>query len=96
MDVKNADVIASLLALKAEVETQSNVPMKLTIIGGAEAHLLASELADASVGVIVSPVRSFPRTWEGRRVWVLFCLFLPTELALLTFLELRVVFPVFR
>ena len=72
---KNADIIASLVALKAEVEAQSNVPMKLTIMGGAEAHLLAPELAEANVGVIVSPVRSFPFSWEGRRMWVVFSLY---------------------
>ncbi|KAI6157316.1 hypothetical protein BKA82DRAFT_4055541 [Pisolithus tinctorius] len=67
VDAKNADIIASLLALKAEVEAQSNVPMKMTIVGGAEAHLLAQELASANVGVIIAPVRSFPFYWEGRR-----------------------------
>ncbi|KAL4080122.1 hypothetical protein V8B97DRAFT_697398 [Scleroderma yunnanense] len=68
VDCKNADVIASLLAFKAEIEAQSNVSMKLTIMGGAEAHLLAPELATADVGVIVSPVRSFPFSWEGRHI----------------------------
>ncbi|KAL4063424.1 hypothetical protein J3A83DRAFT_4090850, partial [Scleroderma citrinum] len=53
---------------KAEIEAQSNVSMKLTIMGGAEAHLLAPELATADVGVIVSPVRSFPFSWEGRHI----------------------------
>jgi len=72
---KNADIIASLVVLKAEVEAQSNVPMKLTIMGGAEAHLLAPELAEANVGVIVSPVRSFPHSWEGRRMWVVYSLY---------------------
>ncbi|KAG6332265.1 hypothetical protein ID866_6822 [Astraeus odoratus] len=67
VDAKNADVIASLLALKAQVEADSKVPMKLTIVGGAEAHLLTPELASANVGVIVAPVRSFPFYWEGRR-----------------------------
>ncbi|KAI6000811.1 hypothetical protein EDD15DRAFT_2362285 [Pisolithus albus] len=67
VDAKNADIIASLVALKAEVEAQSNVPMKMTIVGGAEAHLLAPELASANVGVIIAPVRSFPFYWEGRR-----------------------------
>lgn len=67
MDAKNADIITSLLALKAEVEAQSNVPMKMTIVGGTEAHLLAPKLANANVGVIITPVRSFPFYWEGCR-----------------------------
>ena len=82
----NADIIASLVALKAEVEAQSNVPMKLTIMGGAEAHLLAPELAEANVGVIVSPVRSFPLSWEGRRTWVVSSLY-PHGLILLIILD---------
>lgn len=44
--------------------------IKLTIIGGAESHLLANELAEADVGVIVTPPRSFPYDWDNRRMWV--------------------------
>ncbi|EIW83128.1 hypothetical protein CONPUDRAFT_164126 [Coniophora puteana RWD-64-598 SS2] len=70
VNAKSADVIASLLALKKEVENQSQTGAKvhMTIVGGAEAHLLARELAEADVGVIVTPPRSFPYTWESRRV----------------------------
>lgn len=35
--------------------------------GGQEAHLLASELAASRIGVILSPPRSFPATWDERR-----------------------------
>ena len=41
---------------------------KLTIAGGAEAHVLASELAAADVGVITIPSRPFPEIWEKRRM----------------------------
>ncbi|KIJ15978.1 hypothetical protein PAXINDRAFT_99322 [Paxillus involutus ATCC 200175] len=68
VDVKNADIIATLLKLKKEVEAASGVLMKMTLIGAAEAHLVAAELAAANVGVIVTPPRSFPFTWEGRRI----------------------------
>lgn len=68
--VKNADVIATLLKLKQEVEVISGTPIKMTLVGAGEAHLVAAELAAANVGVIVTPPRPFPYTWEGRRVSV--------------------------
>jgi len=40
----------------------------MTIIGGEEAHLLAKELAEADIGVILVPVRPFPGSWESRRM----------------------------
>ena len=49
------------------MEAFTGTPVRLTIVGGAEAHLLAPQLAKANVGVIVIPVRSFPFYWEGRR-----------------------------
>lgn len=66
--MKNADVIASLLRLKQEVDAISGTSIKMTLVGAGEAHLLAAELAAANVGVIVTPPRPFPYTWEGRRV----------------------------
>lgn len=66
----NADVIATLLALKKEVESRTGHIIKLTIMGGSEAHLLARELGDATVGVILNPVRPFPYNWEERRMLV--------------------------
>lgn len=66
----SADVIASLLALKQEVEDKAGHVIKLTILGGSEAHLLAKELSDAEVGVILNPVRPYPYNWEDRRMLV--------------------------
>ncbi|KAK7032886.1 carbohydrate esterase family 9 protein [Favolaschia claudopus] len=66
--VDNADVMASLLQLKREVEAHHNKTMKMTFIGGAEAHLLASEIASMGVGVILAPPRSYPYNWEQRRI----------------------------
>ncbi|CAK5268643.1 unnamed protein product [Mycena citricolor] len=66
--VDSADIIATLLRLKSDLETESKKPLKISIIGGAEAHLLAKELAAADVGVILSPPRSFPYNWEHRRI----------------------------
>ncbi|KAH7929866.1 composite domain of metallo-dependent hydrolase [Leucogyrophana mollusca] len=68
VEAKNADIIATLLNLKKEIEVASGAQMKMTLVRAAEAHLLAKEIAAANVGVIVTPPRSFPFTWEGRRI----------------------------
>lgn len=36
----------------------------MTVAGATEAYLLASELAEAGVGVALTRVRPFPLTWE--------------------------------
>jgi hypothetical protein len=64
----NADVIATLIELKSEVEEKTGARIRMTIAGGAEAHLLARELADASVGVVVLSARPFPGTWDSQRM----------------------------
>ncbi|KAH8822344.1 carbohydrate esterase family 9 protein [Flagelloscypha sp. PMI_526] len=68
VEADNADIIASLILLKAEVEATMLRKMRMVISGGEEAHLLARQLAEAGVGVIVSPVRSLGRKWETRRI----------------------------
>ncbi|GAA5935728.1 hypothetical protein JCM1841_003651 [Sporobolomyces salmonicolor] len=64
-----ADVLASLVKLKREIENKGGRPGKLRWIihGGQEAHLIADELAAAHIGVILSPPRSFPESWDERR-----------------------------
>ncbi|RDX49485.1 composite domain of metallo-dependent hydrolase [Lentinus brumalis] len=64
----SADIIATLITLKAEAEAKLKTSLKFTIIGGAEAHILAKELGDANIGVILSPARPFPNSWEERRI----------------------------
>ncbi|KAF9259723.1 carbohydrate esterase family 9 protein [Marasmius fiardii PR-910] len=72
--VQNADIMASLIKLKKEVEellvseNQGNQRLRITFAGAAEAHLLAPEIAQARVGVIVAPTRPFPTTWESLRI----------------------------
>lgn len=66
----NADVIAALLRVKSDVEKVIHSPkcnVRLVIVGGAEAHLVASELADAAVGVVLAPIKSFGVSWDQRR-----------------------------
>ena len=40
----------------------------MTIVRATEAHLLAKELANAEIGVIVVPSRPFPYDWQTRRM----------------------------
>ena len=67
-EVESADIIANLIALKSEVENSSGHTIRLTISGATEAHLVADALAQANVGVILKSSRSFPSSWESRRM----------------------------
>ncbi|KAJ3788928.1 hypothetical protein GGU10DRAFT_409044 [Lentinula aff. detonsa] len=66
--VHNADIMASLLQLKTEVERRSESAIRMTFAGASEAHLLAKEIGAAGVGVIIAPARSFPAFWDMRRI----------------------------
>jgi hypothetical protein len=66
--VHSADIMATLLQLKADVERKMDARMRMTFLGGAEAHLLARELVGARVGVVLTPPRTFPSNWEQRRM----------------------------
>jgi len=67
VNVASADIIASLLVLKKEVEAAKGNSIRLTLAGATEAHLLAKEIGAAGVGVIVS-TRPYPATWEAKRI----------------------------
>ncbi|KAG6891468.1 hypothetical protein C0992_006199 [Termitomyces sp. T32_za158] len=67
-EAHSADIIATLIVLKKEVEAQTGRTLKLTITGATEAHILAKELGEARVGVILNPPRPFPYFWETRRI----------------------------
>jgi len=68
IDVHSADVIASLIRLKKEIEDELDVQLKFVFAGATEAHLLAKEIAEAGAGVIIAPSRPFPHAWEQRRI----------------------------
>ncbi len=70
VEAGSADAIAILISLKKEAERLHGAGIRLTISGGAESHLLAKELSEANVGVILAPVHPFPHTWETRRAYV--------------------------
>lgn len=59
METNSADIIATVIQLKTEVEEALGHTLKVTIMGGAEAHMLATELAKANVGVLLLPPRPY-------------------------------------
>ncbi|EIW67430.1 hypothetical protein TREMEDRAFT_11883, partial [Tremella mesenterica DSM 1558] len=63
VEVNKADVMASLVRLKKEVKD-----LKMTFLGGQESWMIADQLAEEKIGVIVSPSRSFPGDWDQRRI----------------------------
>ncbi|KAH7911300.1 composite domain of metallo-dependent hydrolase [Hygrophoropsis aurantiaca] len=68
VEVQNADIIASLISLKKEFEQHTGGTLTLTLVGAAEAHLLAKEIGEAGIGVILTPARAFPGDWESKRI----------------------------
>ncbi|KAJ6491350.1 hypothetical protein C8R47DRAFT_1045160 [Mycena vitilis] len=67
VDVESADIIASVLVLKKEVEAAKGQTIRLTLTGATEGHLLAKEIGEAGVGVLVQQ-RSYPSRWEQKRL----------------------------
>ncbi|PKS06100.1 hypothetical protein jhhlp_007934 [Lomentospora prolificans] len=71
--VHSADIIASLLDMKEQVEAAiisgfgQNTTLRMVIIGGAESHLLAEDLASSNVGVVLAPMQSYAVSWDQRR-----------------------------
>lgn len=62
--------MATLISLKSEVERSLSLPapLRFTFTGASEAHLLAQELGQAGVGVVLTQPRPFPKAWETRRM----------------------------
>ncbi|KAI1796076.1 composite domain of metallo-dependent hydrolase [Ganoderma leucocontextum] len=68
IDVSNADIMATLIRLKNEVEEKRGSYMRMIFSRATEAYLLADEIARSKIGVILSPTRHFPWSWDERRV----------------------------
>ncbi|KAF9220135.1 hypothetical protein BS17DRAFT_787951 [Gyrodon lividus] len=67
VDVDSADIMAALLRLKGEYEQISGNTLQLTFAGALESHLIAKEIANAGVSVIVTQPKPYPDTWDQRR-----------------------------
>ncbi|KAK4452245.1 hypothetical protein QBC34DRAFT_42252 [Podospora aff. communis PSN243] len=65
--VHSADIIAAILKVKAAVDAVTKSSIRLVIVGGGEANVVAGELAAAKVAVILLPFLSYRLTWEERR-----------------------------
>lgn len=75
--VHSADTIAALLRVKSEVEAvikstdgllnSKSGKITIVILGGAESHLVAKEIAAADVSVVLAPLLSYCNSWDERR-----------------------------
>ncbi|KAI0643970.1 composite domain of metallo-dependent hydrolase [Trametes meyenii] len=68
VEAESADIIATIISLKHEVEREVGGRVRLTITAAREAHILATELREADIGVILTPSRPFPSSWESHRI----------------------------
>jgi hypothetical protein len=64
VNVNKADIMSHLILLNKEIGNN----LKMTFEGAHEAWILADEIAEAKIGVIISPARSFPGSWDTRRI----------------------------
>jgi hypothetical protein len=79
--VNSADIVANLIQIKADYEETTEKRLQLTFAGGAEAHLIAGEIAEAGVSVIVMRPRPYPGTWDRSRSSIVGCLLAPVPVA---------------
>ncbi|KAI9000710.1 composite domain of metallo-dependent hydrolase [Trametes punicea] len=68
VEVSSADVMATLIRLKTEVEEKRGTYMRMVFSRATEAHLLAEEISNAGISVILRPPRQFPWSWDDRRI----------------------------
>ncbi|KAJ4497806.1 hypothetical protein C8R41DRAFT_758876 [Lentinula lateritia] len=68
VEVHNADIMASLIMLRAEVDAKIGGQMRMVFVGATEAWLLAKELSRARVGVILTSLKPVAATWDQRRI----------------------------
>lgn len=71
VNVESADIMASLVEFKRDFAEQDGDFIKLTFAGASEAHLLAKEIGEAGIGVLLTHPRPFPNVWEQRRMLVI-------------------------
>lgn len=71
--VHSADLIASLLRMKAEIESikadsmLAGTAVNMIIVGGAESWMLADALFAANIGVVLAPMLPYSASWDQRR-----------------------------
>lgn len=72
--VHSADTIASIIRLKHDIEESiatlglsTTKELCIIILGGAESHLVASQLASADISVVLAPLLPYSQSWDQRR-----------------------------
>lgn len=73
--VNSADTIASIIRMKHDIEglissldSSGTKNLHIIILGGAESHLVAPELAASNISVVLAPLLPYAQTWDQRRV----------------------------
>ncbi|KAF3036127.1 hypothetical protein E8E11_002465 [Didymella keratinophila] len=67
LSAHSADTIASIIRLKSQVESAGSEKIRIVIIGGAEAHLVADKLAASKIAVVLAPLLPHALSWDQRR-----------------------------
>ncbi|KAF1846240.1 uncharacterized protein K460DRAFT_283339 [Cucurbitaria berberidis CBS 394.84] len=77
LSAHSADTIASIIRSKAYIEsaiaespistTSPTKKLRIVIIGGAEAHLVANEVAAADIPIVLAPLLPHAQSWDQRR-----------------------------
>ena len=67
LSAHSADTIVSIIRLKSQIESVSSTNLRVAIIGAAEAHLVADELAASNISVVVAPLLPHAQSWDQRR-----------------------------
>ncbi|KAL1602976.1 hypothetical protein SLS59_004632 [Nothophoma quercina] len=67
LSAHSADTIAAIIRLKSQVESVSARKLRVVIIGGAEAHLVADQLAASKIAVVLAPLLPHAQSWDQRR-----------------------------
>lgn len=74
LSAHSADTIASVIKLKHYVEyllTLTPSPpkksLRVVVVGGTEAHLVATELASANISLVLAPLLPHAQSWDQRR-----------------------------
>lgn len=72
--IHSADTIASIIRMKRDVEDRiSSIDvsvaqaLRIIILGGAESHLVASQLASSNISVMLAPLLPYSQSWDQRR-----------------------------
>lgn len=67
LSAHSADTIASIIRLKTQVESAGSQKLRIVIIGAAESHLVANELATSNIAVVLAPLLPHAQSWDQRR-----------------------------